>query len=76
MASLLVLIKKIIISLIRLYQIGVSPILGRRCRFDVTCSQYAINSIYKFGILKGIWKTGLRILRCHPLTVSNKKYFF
>lgn len=76
MASLLVLAKKIAICLIRIYQYGISPIIGRRCRFQITCSQYGINSIHKFGILKGSWKTCIRILRCHPLTVRNKKIFY
>lgn len=76
MASLLVLTKKILIYLIRIYQLGISPILGHRCRFDVTCSQYGINSIRKFGILHGGWKTFIRILRCHPVIVSNKKDFY
>lgn len=76
MALLLELIKKLVISLIHVYQFIISPILGHRCRFDVTCSQYSINSINKFGILKGSWKTCTRILRCHPLTVSNKRDFY
>lgn len=73
MASLLVLIKKIVIQLIRIYQISISPILGHRCRFEETCSQYGINVIHKFGIFKGSWKIFIRILRCHPLTINIKK---
>lgn len=75
MASFLVLVKKIAIYLIRIYQLGISPMLGHRCRFSVTCSQYGINAIRTFGVFKGVCKTCIRILRCHPLTVSKKKFF-
>lgn len=73
MDSLSVFASKLIIWLIRIYQIGISPMLGRRCRFSVTCSQYGINVIRKFGIFKGSWKACMRILRCHPLNIDNKK---
>lgn len=66
-------IEKIIIWLIHRYQINISSKFGRRCRFQITCSQYSIESIRTFGILKGIWITLLRILQCHPLTFNNKK---
>lgn len=72
------LIKKIIIWLIRKYQINISPIFGHHCRFQITCSQYSIESIHKFGILKGIWATLIRILQCHPLTINkyeNSQFF-
>lgn len=76
MASLLVLVKKIIIYLIRIYQFGISPVLGNRCRFSMTCSQYGIRSIHRFGVLKGGWKTCLRILHCHPLAINSKNFCF
>lgn len=60
------LIEALIIRLIRMYQIVISPILGHHCRFSVTCSQYGINSIRRFGLLVGIWKTCIRIFKCHP----------
>jgi len=54
------------IALIRLYQWCISPWLGLRCRFDPTCSSYAIEALTHHGILKGGWLTTRRILRCHP----------
>lgn len=72
---ILISIEKIIIWIIRKYQIKISPILGHHCRFQVTCSQYSIESIRKFGITKGIWITLIRILHCHPLTINNKENY-
>lgn len=66
-------IQKIIIWLINKYQNNISPIFGHHCRFQITCSQYSIESIRQFGILKGIWVTLLRILQCHPLTFKKNK---
>lgn len=54
------------ILLIRLYQICLSPFLGGNCRFEPTCSHYAIASINKHGAFKGAWLALKRILRCHP----------
>ncbi|HRP33876.1 MAG TPA: membrane protein insertion efficiency factor YidD [Agriterribacter sp.] len=54
------------IGLIKCYQLIISPILGPKCRFTPTCSQYALESIKKYGILKGGWLAIKRISRCHP----------
>ncbi|URJ26930.1 membrane protein insertase YidC [Candidatus Blochmanniella camponoti] len=75
MVSPFVLIEKSIIWLIYGYQISVSPILGHHCRFQKTCSQYGVESIRKFGVLRGIWMTCIRILQCHPLTLNNNEDF-
>ena len=58
--------KKIMILLIRGYQIFLSPLLGSNCRFTPTCSQYAIEAIRKYGALKGGWMSIKRICKCHP----------
>ena len=58
--------KKIMILLIRGYQIFLSPLLGSNCRFIPTCSQYAIEAIRKYGALKGGWMSVKRICKCHP----------
>jgi uncharacterized protein len=52
--------------LIRLYQWTVSPLLGPRCRFYPSCSQYALEAIQRFGVLKGGSLATWRLLRCHP----------
>jgi len=59
-------IRKGAIFSIRFYQYVISPLLGPACRFTPTCSQYAINAIEEYGILRGGWLGMLRILRCHP----------
>ncbi|MGH8229133.1 MAG: membrane protein insertion efficiency factor YidD [Steroidobacteraceae bacterium] len=52
--------------LIRLYQCTLSPMLGPACRFEPTCSEYAIEAIRRFGILRGGWLGMRRLGRCHP----------
>lgn len=52
--------------LIRLYQCTLSPMLGPACRFEPTCSEYAIEAIRRFGILRGSWLALRRLGRCHP----------
>lgn len=54
------------IALIKLYQWIVSPMLGPKCRFTPTCSQYAIEALKKHGVFKGLWLTVKRLSRCHP----------
>jgi putative membrane protein insertion efficiency factor len=52
--------------LIRLYQLGVSPLLGPRCRFYPSCSQYAHEALLRFGLIRGGALAARRLLRCHP----------
>ncbi|MBX3254925.1 MAG: membrane protein insertion efficiency factor YidD [Chitinophagaceae bacterium] len=54
------------IWLIRLYQVILSPVMGRSCRFTPTCSHYGIQALKKYGLFKGTWLTIKRISRCHP----------
>lgn len=54
-------------TLQRIYKQLISPILGPRCRFYPSCSQYCAQSISQFGWFKGGWLTVTRICRCHPL---------
>jgi len=54
------------IALIKGYQWIVSPMLGPKCRFTPTCSQYAIEALKKHGVFKGLWLTVKRLSRCHP----------
>ena len=56
-----------VIGLVRLYQILLSPIFGRACRFHPTCSQYMILAVRKYGVLSGSMRGLWRICRCHPL---------
>jgi putative membrane protein insertion efficiency factor len=54
------------IFLIRVYQWVISPILGPKCRFTPTCSQYGIEALKKYGPVKGLYLTARRLMRCHP----------
>jgi putative membrane protein insertion efficiency factor len=51
---------------IRLYQLVLSPMLGARCRYYPSCSQYAVQAIERYGILRGLVLAGWRLLRCNP----------
>ena len=56
----------IMIGLIRLYQVTLSPYIGRACRYTPTCSNYALEALQKHGLLRGSWLAVKRILRCAP----------
>ncbi|HLI94352.1 MAG TPA: membrane protein insertion efficiency factor YidD [Puia sp.] len=55
-----------VIALIRIYQWVLSPLLGPKCRYVPSCSQYAIEALKKHGLFKGGWLAIRRISRCHP----------
>ena len=59
--------KYLIIKLIKIYKLLVSPFLGNNCRYLPTCSEYFIECIEKFGVIRGILKGFKRILSCHPI---------
>ncbi len=56
-----------LILLIRLYQAGISPLLGPCCRFVPSCSEYALTAIRRHGPARGAVLAMKRLLRCHPL---------
>ena len=58
--------KVILIWLIRGYRILISPLFPPSCRFNPTCSQYALTAVERFGAWRGSWLAIKRILRCHP----------
>lgn len=67
--------KKIFLKIIKLYQTTISPDHGiifigglMRCRFYPSCSQYAYEAIERYGVVKGVLKGLVRILRCNPLS--------
>ena len=59
--------KKILLAMIRAYQLVISPMLGQHCRFTPSCSQYTSQAIDKYGAAKGSWLGLRRIIRCQPL---------
>ncbi|GAB2952674.1 MULTISPECIES: membrane protein insertion efficiency factor YidD [Aquaspirillum] len=62
---------RIFIFLIRFYQVAISPWLAPRCRYQPTCSSYALEAVQKHGAIKGGYLALKRIGRCHPLGGSG-----
>jgi len=58
--------RRIAVLPLRFYQLFISPVLGPHCRFQPTCSSYAIEAIESFGIWKGTLMAIRRVSRCHP----------
>ena len=58
--------KPLLLALIRFYQYAISPLLGRRCRFFPSCSEYAVEALEKHGPLTGSWLALKRLSHCHP----------
>ncbi len=58
--------KKVLVMTIRGYQVLISPMLGHRCRFLPSCSNYATEAIITKGSLKGLYLATKRICKCHP----------
>jgi len=56
----------LLIHLVILYRATLGQLMGGHCRFDPSCSQYAIDAINKYGALYGGWRAFRRVLRCHP----------
>lgn len=60
-------IDTLLIAGLRGYKRWISPLLGTRCRFVPTCSEYAMQAIAAHGSLRGSWLAARRVARCHPL---------
>jgi putative membrane protein insertion efficiency factor len=56
----------VLIVMIRLYQVTLGPLLGPACRFEPSCSRYMVESLRKYGPLKGLARGLRRLSRCHP----------
>ena len=63
--------KNFFIKLIKLYQFTISPLIGTNCRFVPSCSNYAIQSIEEKGVVKGVYFSLRRVLKCHPFGGSG-----
>jgi putative membrane protein insertion efficiency factor len=66
MKTLLRILSLPLIALIKLYQWVLSPYIGPKCRYEPTCSHYALEALKKYGLFKGGWLAVKRISRCHP----------
>jgi putative membrane protein insertion efficiency factor len=75
------LFRRVVVAPIRLYQVVISPAIGQRCRYYPSCSEYAVQAISRFGILRGLVLTVWRLLRCNPFSsggfdpVENQRLF-
>lgn len=58
--------KMLLTALIRFYQYFISPILGSRCRYYPSCSEYAVEALHRHGAMRGTWLAMRRLSRCHP----------
>jgi putative membrane protein insertion efficiency factor len=58
--------RAVVVSPIIAYQRVISPLLPRRCRYEPTCSHYAVQAVSRYGILKGLVLAAWRLLRCNP----------
>ena len=57
----------ILIKLIKGYKFIISPLFGHSCRYLPTCSEYTIEALKEYGLIKGVFKSLKRILSCHPI---------
>jgi uncharacterized protein len=59
-------VRAVVVLPIRVYQRLLSPLVGQRCKYYPSCSEYAAQAIQRFGILRGLVLAGWRLLRCNP----------
>ena len=65
---------RLALLLLRVYQTLVSPMLGPRCKYHPTCSQYAADALREFGLVRGLLLAGWRLLRCNPWSHGGVDY--
>jgi putative membrane protein insertion efficiency factor len=63
--------REAVVAPIRLYQRALSPLLRPRCRYAPSCSDYAIQAVREYGILRGLVLAAWRLLRCNPLSAGG-----
>jgi putative membrane protein insertion efficiency factor len=63
--------RAVAVAPIRLYQRLLSPLVGARCRYYPSCSEYAVQAIRRYGILRGLVLAGWRLLRCNPWSAGG-----
>ncbi|MEZ0360652.1 MAG: membrane protein insertion efficiency factor YidD [Hydrogenobacter sp.] len=66
--------KKVFLTILKLWRKFVSPLYPPSCRYYPTCSEYAIMSVEKYGIVKGGLKAMWRLLRCNPFSKGGVDY--
>jgi putative membrane protein insertion efficiency factor len=58
--------KWLLVHLVLVYRATLGHVMGGQCKYEPTCSQYAIDAINKYGAVRGSWRAVKRIARCHP----------
>ena len=58
---------KFLIVIIKIYRGAISPFLSPRCRFEPTCSRYAVHALQYHGLKEGSWLIAKRLMKCHPI---------
>ena len=66
--------KYLAIGLVYVYRWTISPVLGNRCKYHPSCSQYAIDALREYGLVKGAILAGWRLLRCNPWSHGGVDY--
>ena len=64
-------LRLILVSVVRFYQLAISPLFPASCRYFPSCSAYAIEALERHGALRGSWLTIRRIGRCHPFRAGG-----
>jgi putative membrane protein insertion efficiency factor len=59
-------VSRVAVALVRAYQVALSPLLRPRCKYHPTCSEYAVEALREFGLVRGLVLSGWRLLRCNP----------
>jgi len=59
--------RRVAIAMIRGYQVSLAHFMVTQCRFTPSCSNYTLEAVNRYGVMKGCWLGARRILRCHPL---------
>jgi putative membrane protein insertion efficiency factor len=64
-------VRRVFVAPIRVYQRLLSPLLGPRCKYYPSCSEYAAQAVERYGILRGLVLAGWRLLRCNPWSLGG-----
>jgi uncharacterized protein len=59
---------RLAVVVVRAYQLVLGPIAGGACRFDPSCSEYAVRALEEHGVARGTWLAIRRVARCHPFS--------
>lgn len=64
-------LKQFLIRLVKIYQLIVSPYLGKNCRYYPSCSEYMIEAINKYGVMRGLIRGFVRLIKCGPFCAGG-----